>query len=414
LKRIAILIFMLACSLAAIGEPLKGIVRNNTTNKPSVGDEVTLKKIGNGMEDAGKTRTNAKGEFSFNVPPAQQPYVVWIQHQGVTYTQRAMPGAPIVVRVFDAAADIKEINIVEHAMLFHTGDAPNTLTAEEIYTLTNTSNPPRTLLKPHTLEFYLPEGATISESSVRTGSGVDLKSAIVPAGEKDKYAFGFPIRPGETQFHLVYNVPYSGKLKIDAKSDSAVETVVVAAPGSIKFSPADSSLYESKSNPQFPSMNFFVAKNVTPQSKAGFEIAGSGDMPRQTEAASAGAGQPGNNRPGGGLGLPNQMPDPLQSGQWLFLGVLSLFLGAGAIYVYSSNRQGLAAVAANPQDRSGMLMEALKEEVFQLEADRLQGKVSPQDYQTAKAALDKTLQRAVQRQSPAKAKSAREAASPGS
>jgi hypothetical protein len=45
-----------------------------------------------------------------------------------------------------------------------------------------------------------------------------------------------------------------------------------------------------------------------------------------------------------------------------------------------------------------MLMEAMKEEVFQLESDRLQGKINPQDYQTAKAALDKTLQRAVQRQ----------------
>jgi hypothetical protein len=404
LKRIAILIFMLACSLAAIAEPLKGIVRNNTTNKPSVGDEVTLKKIGNGMEDVSKTKTNAKGEFSFNVPPAQQPYVVWIEHQGVTYTQRAMPGAPpIVVRVFDASADIKEINIIEHAMLFHTGDAPNILTAEEIYTVGNTSNPPRTLLKPHTLEFYLPEGATISESSVRTGSGVDLKSAIVPAGEKNKYAFGFPIRPGETQFHFVYSVPYSGKLKIDAKPDSAVGTIVVAAPGPIKFSPVNSSLYENKNNPQFPGVNFYVAKNVTPGAQTGFEIAGSGEMPRQAESASAGPGQPENNRPGGGLGLPNQMPDPLQSGQWLFLIVLSLFLAAGAIYVYTSNRQAvIAAGPVNSQGRPGMLMEALKEEVFQLEADRLQGKVSPQDYQTAKAALDKTLQRAVQRQSAGK------------
>jgi hypothetical protein len=188
----------------------------------------------------------------------------------------------------------------------------------------------------------------------------------------------------------------------------------VAAPTSIKFSPADSSLYENKSNPQFPGVNFFVAKNTTPKSQASFEIAGSGDMPRPAESAPSGPGQPENNRPGGGLGLPNQMPDPLQSGQWLFLGVLSLFLAAGALYVYSSNRQGVAAMAANPQDRSGILMEALKEEVFQLEADRLQGKVSPQDYQTAKAALDKTLQRAVQRQSPAKAKPSREAASPGS
>jgi hypothetical protein len=51
-----------------------------------------------------------------------------------------------------------------------------------------------------------------------------------------------------------------------------------------------------------------------------------------------------------------------------------------------------------PQDRPGMLLEVMKEEVFQLESDRLQGKISTEEYQTAKSALDKTLQRAVQRQ----------------
>jgi hypothetical protein len=40
----------------------------------------------------------------------------------------------------------------------------------------------------------------------------------------------------------------------------------------------------------------------------------------------------------------------------------------------------------------------MKEEIFQLETDRLQGKISAKDYESAKAALDKTLQRAVQRQ----------------
>ncbi|HEU4413716.1 MAG TPA: hypothetical protein VFT65_02950 [Candidatus Angelobacter sp.] len=406
MKRIATLVLVLACALAAAADPIKGVVRNSTTNKPAAGDEVTLKKIGNGMEDVGKTKTNAKGEFTFNAPPAQQPYIIWIQHQGVTYTQRAMAGGDMVVaRVFDSAPSLKEITILEHAMLFHTGDQPNSLVGEEIYTVGNSSLPPRTLLKPHTLEVYLPEGATVSESSVRTGGGVDLKTAIVPQGEKNKYAFVFPIRPGETQFHVVYNVPYTGNLKIDPKSDNAVETLVVAAPQAMTIAPADKSLYESKSNPQFKGLNFYVAKNVTPQKAMTFDISGSGDMPREQEQASnAGApGQPGqaDNRPGGGLGVPNEMPDPLQSGQWLFLGVLAIFLTAGAIYVYTSTPRtaAVAGASAKPQDRTGMLMEAMKEEVFQLESDRLQGKISAQDYQAAKAALDKTLQRAVQRQS---------------
>ena len=98
---------------------------------------------------------------------------------------------------------------------------------------------------------------------------------------------------------------------------------------------------------------------------------------------------------------PNEMPDPLRSGQWLFLGVLSLFLGAGAVFVFTSN-QKLAPAAeggGKSRDRNSNLMDAMKEEVFQLESDRLQAKISPEEYQSAKAALDKTLQRAVQRQS---------------
>jgi hypothetical protein len=407
LKRIYILVLMLACSLAASAEPLRGMVRNSTTNKPSVGDEVTLKRIGNGMEDVGKTKTNAKGEFTFNVPPAEQPYVVWIQHQGVTYTQRAVPGGPpILARVFDAAPVIKEISVLERIMVFHTGDQPDILIGEEIFTVDNTSVPPRTLMNEHTLEFYLPEGVTISESNVRTGSGVELKSAVIPQGEKNKYAFKFPIRPGKTQFHVVYSLPYSGSLKIDPKSDVAIQMLAIATPDPMKFVPADKSLYQTNNNPQFPGVNFFVAKGVTPQQQTGFEISGAGVMPNEQQASAGRGGQGApDNRPGGGMAPPNEMPDPLHSGQWLFLGVLSLFLAAGAVFVFTSNQKAVVATgkSGKAQDRAGALMEAMKEEVFQLESDRLQGKISPEDYQTAKAALDKTLQRAVQRSS-AKAK----------
>jgi hypothetical protein len=377
-----------------------------TTNKPSVGDEITLKKIGNGMEDVGKTKTNAKGEFSFNVPPMEQPYIVWIQHQGVTYTQRAVPGGPpVAVRVFDAAAEIKEVNLVEHAIIFNGGDKPDTLTGEEIFTVANTSNPPRTLMSEHTLEFYLPEGVSITESSVRFGNVPEIKTAVIPQGEKNKYAFKFPIRPGQTQFHIAYTLPYSGNLKIDPKS-GAVQSLIIVAPETMKFTPADKSLYKVNNNAQFKGVNFYVAKNVGLQQQTGFEIAGSGVLPRESEQASGGASGEAGNRPGGGLGVPNAMPDPMQSGQWLFLGVLSLFLTAGAVFVFTSNQKPVPVTgkAGKSQDRAGVLLEAMKEEVFQLESDRLQGKISPQDYQTAKTALDKTLQRAVQRQSTGKAK----------
>ncbi len=174
----------------------------------------------------------------------------------------------------------------------------------------------------------------------------------------------------------------------------------------MKFEPADKSLFQSKNNPQFQGVNFFVAKNITPQQQSGFEISGAGQMPGEQQASAGGPGGAQDNRPGGGLGVPNEMPDPLHSGQWLFLGVLSLFLAAGAVFVFTTNQKAVVVAGASgkAKGRGGMLMEAMKEEVFQLESDRLQGKISPEDYQTAKAALDKTLQRAVQRQSAGKTK----------
>jgi hypothetical protein len=46
----------------------------------------------------------------------------------------------------------------------------------------------------------------------------------------------------------------------------------------------------------------------------------------------------------------------------------------------------------------GLLLEAMKEELFQLETERLQGKISDGEYQQAKAALDLTMKRAMGRQ----------------
>lgn len=403
MKQLATTLLLFVCSLAAAADTLKGVVQNGTTNKPSAGDEVTLKKIGNGMEDVAKTKSNAKGEFIFNVPPAQQPYLVWVQHQGVTYTQAGMPGTtPVPVRVFDSSPNVKELSIPEHAMALQTSPDGTTLSGEEFYTVSNQSVPPRTLAGQRTLEFYLPEGAKISESSVQSGK-TQLKATVVPGSEKNKFAFVFPIRPGQTQFHIIYTVPYSGKLDINPRSDLRTDALMVVAPDSIKFAASDSAIYQNTPNPQYKTVNFYVAKNVTAQQKVAFQISGTGEMPREQEqtAANTGGGRGEPAGPGGGLGVPNERPDPLHSGQWLFLGVLSLFLAAGAVFVYTSNYNVAvrAGGPALPQDRSAMLMEAMKEEVFQLESDRLQGKITPQDYQTAKAALDKTLQRAVQRQS---------------
>jgi hypothetical protein len=45
-----------------------------------------------------------------------------------------------------------------------------------------------------------------------------------------------------------------------------------------------------------------------------------------------------------------------------------------------------------------MLLEGLKEELFQLEVERRQGQISQAEYEKAKSALDQTLERALKRE----------------
>ena len=101
----------------------------------------------------------------------------------------------------------------------------------------------------------------------------------------------------------------------------------------------------------------------------------------------------------------------MHNGQWVFLGILCLFLAAGAVYVYTSSLSGGPALPAAVAPGAGSkkapgganpLLDAMKEEMFQLETDRLQQKISQAEYESAKAALDKTLQRAMQRQKSSK------------
>jgi hypothetical protein len=83
--------------------------------------------------------------------------------------------------------------------------------------------------------------------------------------------------------------------------------------------------------------------------------------------------------------------------------VLTIFLAGGGVIVFFVNRQpadpaAAMAMSRAPQERSAALLEALKEEIFQLESERVKNKITQQDYDKAKAALDNTLQRAMRRQ----------------
>jgi hypothetical protein len=403
----------------ASGQNLSGTVKNGTTGKPAVGDDVILLNLAQGMEEAARTKTDANGKFTFNAPPDGNPHLIRIVHQGVTYHKMAPPGTTSVqADVYDVAKKIEGLTITADVMRFETDG--NDLKVVRLFAVDNNSNPPKTQMNDHNFEFYLPDGAVVDQAMARTANGQPINATAVPQADKNRYAFVFPLRPGETQFQIAYHLQYSGEAKLNPKSLYPVDHFVAMLPKSMKFSGPAS--FQSMQDPNQSDAQVEVVSNAQPSQNLMFTVSGTGVLPPQGGGTgTSGGGQAtADNRPGGGLGPPIDAPDPLEKYRWYILGGFGAVLAVGAVYIAKrspaqtvpARRRSLeddetveipkATVRgpsqAAPARSSGLLLEALKEELFQLEVERQQGKITQQEYEKHKAALDQTLQRAVKRE----------------
>ncbi len=383
---------------------LTGTVTNGTNNKPAGGDDVVLLKLGEGMAEAGRVKTNAQGKFSLPLDDANAPHLVRVIHQGVTYHRMAPPGTTSVeIQVFDAAKKVEGIGITADVMRFQAqGDQ---LQGTRLFAVDNNSNPPRTLMTDKGFEFYLPPGAVVDGGEATTAGGNPLNLAPVPQDEKDRYAFIFPLRPGETTFQLSYHMSYSGSLNIDPKLLYGTQHFVVMLPKGMQFAGATGSAYKSMKSPKEPDTEVQVASNTSVGDPLGFKISGTGMMSSggQDQQAEGGGPEGRDTRPGGGLGPPIDAPRPMQKYTWWILGVFGVALIGGAVFTAlrspaATTAPAVAAVAAAPKPSSGSaLLDALKDEIFQLEMEHKAGSITHDEYTKAKSALDQTLERALKR-----------------
>ncbi len=146
------------------------------------------------------------------------------------------------------------------------------------------------------------------------------------------------------------------------------------------------------------------------------------------------------NRPGGGIGVPIDTPDPLSKYKWWILGAMTLMLAAGAGYLLRSRgafttasplrvagkgfderlfadyvseaaptakerRAGFATSgypsAPAPSDvprgagGNSAVLNILKEELFAIESEKLNGTLSASEYADVKMGLEAVLKRAL-------------------
>lgn len=401
----ALLLSVASCFAANI----TGTVNNKTSDKPSAGDDVVLLKLASAMEEEARTKSDGKGNFTLTPKSDDNsPHLVRVTHQGVNYFRPAPPGTTSVeVEVYDAGKEVEGISGLADITRLQADNGR--LDAIEMWIVKNDSKPPRTKMSANTFEITLPEGAVIDASLAAGPGGMPVNSAPVPTGTKGHYGFLFPLRPGETRFQISYHLPYSGSLGFNHQSGLTMSDVVVMLPKSVEFKPSGSEFQPSNDE---KGLTVYVAKDVPANKQLAFSVSGTGQIPREAQEGDAGGdqsaagGNAAENRPGGGLGVPIDAPDPLHKYRWWLLGGLAAALVAGAFYMMGRPQAPVAAAATLPSSavpksvagRSGPLLDALKEELFQLESDKIQGRISAPEYTEAKAALDLLIRRAIERQ----------------
>jgi hypothetical protein len=394
----AVVLLLLAGASSLFGATLKGTITNGTTSKPSARDEVILIKLAAGMEEIGHAKTDAQGKFTFTFADTDSPHLVRAIHQGVMYHQPAPAGTNSVdVTVYDVSAKVNGVHAV--ADLMYLQATQGKLGVTRIFAVDNTSKPPLTQMNDVNFEFYVPTGATIDDAQAQTQGGQGVNIEPTPQAEKGRYAFVFPLRPGQTQFQVSYHLNYSGKATVDPQLIYPLQHFVAILPRTVTFAPAQSGVYQDKQPPDQPDAIAEVASNPKPGQKLAFDISGDGMLKSQEEQAAnqvSGPAASADNRPGGGLGPPIEAPDPLDKYRTWILGGFGAVLVVGAIYITQRSRsaQTTPVVASG---HSGQLLDALKEELFQLEVEHTQGQISDQEYAKAKSALDQTLARAIKR-----------------
>ncbi|HEY2168915.1 MAG TPA: hypothetical protein VGJ30_04775 [Candidatus Angelobacter sp.] len=302
-------------------------MRNRTTGKAAVGDEVILLRLQNGMEGESRTRTDATGAFSLLLSVADASHIVRVLHEGVNYDQAVSGKGPLEIVVFNAVPRIRDLQAgLGIAQVESDGQV---LKVTEMYSISNDSVPPVTQSGPRNFEISIVPKATLDSLFVKKGGGIWVTLAPVPLkGQPGRYTVDFPIRPGDTLFKFVYHLAYTTPTRLQIKLPYPVRNFAVMHPPSISFKPSSSHAFASPGLAQGLRIEQAIKKPVVREVPE-FEVSGIGlAAPAQAASASLPAS------PAAAAPKPDT-PDsvtlpvaarPLENGMWIFVsGIAAIF-----------------------------------------------------------------------------------------
>lgn len=401
-NRIAVTAFCLSVSGSLFAAQISGTVTNGTTNKPAAGNQVVLLSLDGGMNEVARTSSDSQGRFNIDVPDASAPHLLRVNYQGVNYFSSVPPGAAGAdITIYNAAKQVE--GIFEEARVFRIQAERGQLDVSVSYTLRNESQPPRTKMNTETFAVDLPQGAQLIDSTATGPGGMPLATSPAPTGKENSYALVFPIRPGETRFQVLYKIGYSGSYEFNFAPDSQLSELGVLLPKSMQFTGLSRSFSQDADE---AGLAVFFIKNVAAHEQVRFSVAGEGVAPREAQGGEAAQSAPANTPS-------SEAANTRSSAFWYILASIIVVVAGGAFWLWrrsatSSQEEGHTASAAKRQAKARRspshganlqetMLDALKDDLFQLEQDRLDGKVSAEEYQRSKAGLDALIRRQLKR-----------------
>ncbi len=386
------LICCLLFSSAVFAAQLTGTVTNATTGKPAAGDEVTLLSLNEGMQETSSAKTDAQGKFTLDEPDEGVEHLIRVSHGGTFYYKAAPVGTRTSeVNVYDAAAKVD--NVLEDGHVFQMQTANGQLEVMEKYIVRNESAPPRTRMGDHSFEIQLPPHAQLIDSVAAGPGGMPVKVLPVPLKTKNRYGMPYPLRPGKTEFRISYKVPYSGSFDFTVNPETSLAELGVLLPKGMNLTSAGFSQDRDEAG-----MNVFFMKDISAAQPVKFSVSGEGVAPREAQEPPA---PDESARTSPAIGTTSGS----SGSRWYLIGLLFGLLVGGAIVLFRKRKRGSpedrdrasenrSAKAITAEEESeGSMLTALKEELFQLETDRLEGRITQQDYETSKAGIHTLIRR---------------------
>jgi hypothetical protein len=393
-------LLVLFVAVSAAAQTISGTVHNLTKGQPASGDDVVLLRLTENMPEEARTKTDAEGTFKLNVTSATEPHLLRVVHEGVNYDQPLTGMSPLSIAVYDAVAKVPGLTgSIGIAQLESDG---RQLKVMEMYDIVNNSTPPATQARDDNYVISLPPQGAFESAQVRRGQGIWLK--VTPEaikGQPGKFAINFPIRPGETLFKFVYQLPYENAATLRLHLPYPIQKFAVMHPPTMIFKSLQPNSFKAAGVAQGLTVETAVSSpivgNVPPFQVSGVGTApphGSQGTPAPSEVAPPAAAAQENppvEPPASPAATPNQQKKEL----WLMVGGIIVLLVVLVFALWRTRRGDAAIPEATKSGQSGSAVDALKEQLFQLESERLGGSISAQEYAARKKALTESMEQAL-------------------